>query len=114
MKTLIAVAMLLSVSVTAVSAQGFYSERERERFEERSERQERRERREREERREARERELRRERAAFRGGGGRSEFCESQVRAINQLERTIRSGNTSKGTIIALGDARNSYNSRCR
>ena len=111
MKTLIAVAMLLSVSVTAVSAQGFYSERERERFEERRERQERRER---EERREARERELRRERAAFRGGGGRSEFCESQVRAINQLERTIRSGNTSKGTIIALGDARNSYNSRCR
>lgn len=132
MKTVIAAMAILVLGATVASAQRYDRDddnRDRQRIEERRERErgeearERRfaeERRERErerriaeERRERRNAEERRERGRERGGE-RGEFCRSQLRAINQLEATIASGNRSKGTVIALGDARNSFNSRCR
>ena len=135
MKTVIAAMAILVLGATVASAQRYDRDddnrdrqrieqrRERERGEEARERRFAEERRERErerriaeERRERRNAEERRERGRERGGerGERGEFCRGQLRAINQLEAMIASGNRSKGTIIALGDARNSFNSRCR
>ena len=108
MKILIAAMMLLSVGVSAVSAQryGDYGDNERrERYEERQ-------RRERAE--ERRERERAEERREFRGGR-RADYgeCQRRAAAIRVTQYDVESGRGSAKLVRVLRAARAEYERRC-